>query len=218
MKGLPKEERERVKELIKGNKEREKELEQIRKMEEFYGQVAQRVGTALEDALVTTLDVAINKTEDLGEALQEIASTLLKDLGRMFLRAGIQGLGGQMGIPGFADGGYVTGPTPALIGEGGESEYVIPASKMNSAMNKYRSGARGDAVLEAGGSEDSGGVAVMEQPLNVSISGGVMQFGGEDYIRKDQLPSIIAQSSKAGEARTLARLRNNPSTRRKVGL
>ena len=208
----------RVKDLVNMRTEREKELEQVQKLKEFYGQVAQRVGTALEDALVTTLDVAINKTKDLGEALQEIASTLLKDVGRMFLRAGISGIGKQWGIPGFAEGGYVTGPTPALIGEGGESEYVIPASKMDNAMNKYRSGSRGDAVLESGGSGDSGGVAVMDQPLSVSISGGVMQFGGEEFIRKDQLPSIIAQSSKAGEARTLARLRNNPGTRRKVGL
>lgn len=33
-------------------------------------------------------------------------------------------------IPGFADGGIVTRPTLALIGEGGEREYVIPESKM----------------------------------------------------------------------------------------
>jgi hypothetical protein len=47
----------------------------------------------------------------------------------------------------FAEGGFVTGPTRALIGEGGEPEYVIPASKMGSAMARYATGARGEGVL-----------------------------------------------------------------------
>lgn len=36
------------------------------------------------------------------------------------------------GIPGLAEGGIVTGPTLAMIGEGGESEAVIPLSKLGS--------------------------------------------------------------------------------------
>jgi TP901 family phage tail tape measure protein len=42
---------------------------------------------------------------------------------------------------GYAEGGFVTGPTNAIIGEGGESEYVIPASKMqcgNVALQPWR--------------------------------------------------------------------------------
>jgi hypothetical protein len=35
------------------------------------------------------------------------------------------------GIPGLAEGGIVTGPTLAMIGEGGESEAVIPLSKLS---------------------------------------------------------------------------------------
>lgn len=34
-------------------------------------------------------------------------------------------------IPRLAEGGIVTKPTLAMIGEGGESEAVIPLSKMN---------------------------------------------------------------------------------------
>ena len=47
----------------------------------------------------------------------------------------------------FAEGGFVTGPTSAVIGEGGEPEYVIPASKMGSAMMRYATGVRGEGVL-----------------------------------------------------------------------
>ena len=38
------------------------------------------------------------------------------------------------GIPAMAEGGIVTGPTLALIGEGRESEAVIPLSKLNNMM------------------------------------------------------------------------------------
>ena len=41
---------------------------------------------------------------------------------------------GEGGIPALAEGGIVTGPTLALIGEGSESEAVIPLSKLNTMM------------------------------------------------------------------------------------
>ena len=44
-------------------------------------------------------------------------------------------VGGEGGsIPALAEGGVVTGPTLALIGEGRESEAVIPLSKLNTMM------------------------------------------------------------------------------------
>jgi len=44
-------------------------------------------------------------------------------------------VGGEGGsIPAMAEGGIVTGPTLALIGEGRESEAVIPLSKLNTMM------------------------------------------------------------------------------------
>ena len=43
--------------------------------------------------------------------------------------------------PGFAEGAVVNSPTKALIGEGGESELVLPMSKIGAAMNAvYREG------------------------------------------------------------------------------
>jgi phage-related minor tail protein len=44
-------------------------------------------------------------------------------------------IGGEGSIPAMAEGGIVTGPTLALIGEGRESEAVIPLSKLNSMMS-----------------------------------------------------------------------------------
>ena len=49
----------------------------------------------------------------------------------------------------FAKGGVVDGPTLAMVGEGGEPEYIIPASKMAAASANYLNGARGGAVIPA---------------------------------------------------------------------
>lgn len=50
-------------------------------------------------------------------------------------------VGGEGGsIPALAEGGVVTGPTLALIGEGRESEAVIPLSKLNTMMEGGGSG------------------------------------------------------------------------------
>lgn len=54
----------------------------------------------------------------------------------------------------FAEGGFVTGPTRALIGEGGEPEYVIPASKMAGAMTRYAAGIRGGGVIDGAVSDN----------------------------------------------------------------
>ena len=54
----------------------------------------------------------------------------------------------------FAEGGFVTGPTRALIGEGGEPEYVIPASKMGTALARYASGVRGNGVISGAVSDN----------------------------------------------------------------
>ena len=54
--------------------------------------------------------------------------------------------------------------------------------------------------------------------MSITINGGVTQIGNDEYIRKDQLPEIVAQASKAGEARTMRRLQMNPGARRKLGM
>ena len=36
------------------------------------------------------------------------------------------------GINFFASGGYITEPTMGMVGEGGDSEYIIPSEKMSS--------------------------------------------------------------------------------------
>jgi hypothetical protein len=50
-------------------------------------------------------------------------------------------------IPQFATGGYVTRPTLAMIGEGGEPEYVVPRSKAKSFAAAVSSGVSGEQAI-----------------------------------------------------------------------
>jgi hypothetical protein len=127
------------------------------------------------------------------------------------------------GFGAFAEGGYVTGPTNALIGEGGEPEYVIPRSKMRESMARYSRGARGSSVIpsQAGGgdSEMSGGTAVAA-PIDVRYT--VERINSVDYVTADQfqlgMQRAAQQGAAEGERRTLRSLKNSPGTRRGVGM
>ena len=66
------------------------------------------------------------------------------------------------GVKQFQYGGVVNSPTLGMIGEGGESEYIIPASKMDSAMSRYSAGVRGGSVIR-------GGSLVTKQKPEISI-------------------------------------------------
>ena len=122
----------------------------------------------------------------------------------------------------YAEGGFVTGPTNALIGEAGEPEYVIPASKMRGAMSRYAGGARGNNVIPGSGAEggtEQGGVATME-PIDVRYS--VERINSVDYVTADQfqrgMQQAAAQGAKQGEQRALSTLKQNTNVRRSVGI
>lgn len=137
---------------------------------------------------------------------------------------GAGALGGAPITPGgvFAEGGFVTGPTNALIGEGGEPEYVIPASKMRSAMGRYAAGARGSSVIPStgadGGTGQPGGIAT--SPIDVRYT--VERINSVDYVTADQfqagMQQAAAQGAQRGEQRALRSLQQSTSVRSKVGL
>ena len=121
----------------------------------------------------------------------------------------------------YAEGGFVTGPTQALIGEGGEAEYVIPASKMRSAMSRYAAGARGSAVIPAGDDTSSGGTATMA-PAAIDVRYTVERINSVDYVTADQFRAGMAQAAQQGatqgEQRTLRRLQQSRATRSRLGM
>ena len=120
----------------------------------------------------------------------------------------------------YASGGYVTRPTVGLVGEAGEDEYVIPASKMASSMQRYSAGARGEAVIPGTGSSYAGGGAGGSTTVN--YSGPILNFNSEEFVPKSAVGQIIASAAKQGasmgETRTMKSMQNNRSARARIGM
>ena len=198
------------------------------KTEVTWEQIKNTVATGLTDAVMGLID----GTKSLGESLASIA----KSIGRMFLNAAFQNLmpaslpgsvtaaeGGYWtnGIKPFASGGLVTRPTIGLVGEAGEDEYIIPASKMSGAMERYSAGARGQAVIPGGGTVASGS-GVSSTPTVVNYTGPVLSFNSEAYVPKSAIPEIINSAARRGaqegESKVFSKLKNSRSQRSRVGL
>lgn len=114
-------------------------------------------------------------------------------------------------IPRFAEGGVVSGPTLAMVGEGGEPEYIVPQSKAGKFANNWLSGVRGAAAIPRFA---EGGVVV---PGNAQVSiqtGPVTQMDGTNYVTTQDLSRAV----QSGVKQTLNLLRNDSSARRIVGM
>lgn len=112
--------------------------------------ISSGMGSTLFNALVTSTDAAEDFGQRMATAIKEVIVELTKAIARMLLlrvlfKGIFGGLTGGLGlgipsIPGLAKGGIVTGPTLAMIGEGRESEAVMPLSKLDSMMRNSGGG------------------------------------------------------------------------------
>ena len=222
---------------LRQNETLKQQVEMAEKLDEMYKQI----GSTLASSLSSALQSVINKTESLGDAVRGV----LVDIGNMLLRMGIETavkagfsaltssnsnvIQGQFSTGSmqyanlFAGGGYVNKPTNAVIGEGGQGEYVIPESKMRESMARYSRGARGASVIpesgEAGTVGGGGGTAVAA-PIDVRYT--VERINDVEYVTAAQfqagMQQAAAQGAQRGEQQTLRRLQMSGSTRRRIGL
>ena len=209
---------EKVRSILEANNALQKQVEIAEAIKGFYEQI----GATIQSGIVDGIMSAVEGSKSLSESLAGV----LRQLGGMFLNVGIGALGQQMGIPGFkpfAQGGYVSGPTPALIGEGGQGEYVIPENKMRESMARYSRGARGSAVIPetgASGTSSGGGGAAVAAPIDVRFN--VERINNVDYVTAEQFQAGMRQAAnqgaKQGEQQTLKRLQMSGSTRKRLGM
>ena len=203
-----------------------KAKEALEKEKEQRKQIADMLANETTNAIMGLID----GTKTLGQTLAGIA----KQLASMFLNKALgssgffggllntKAEGGYManGIRPFAAGGIATRPTLGLVGEAGEDEYIIPASKMAQSMQRYSAGARGESVIPGTGQSSSGGGANAQTTVN--YSGPILNFNSEEFVPKSAIGQIInsaaARGAKAGEARTLSSLQNSRSRRQGIGL
>jgi hypothetical protein len=220
----------------------------LNQITEQYGGVANAIGTAFGTAFKDIITGSVSAQQALATFFQSVADafldmaaqiiakwitmTILNTVLSLFPGGSKSGGGGGglsnlnttdfMKYSAFAEGGFVTGPTQAIVGEGGQPEYVIPASKMRESMGRYAAGARGPAVLAgSGGSNTSGGTATMA-PASIDVRYTVERINSVDYVTADQFQAgmrqAASQGAKQGERLALNNLQQNTATRRRVGI
>ena len=210
------------KELEKGTSNTEnKSVPAVNKLKEAFEGVKETIASGLHSAVMGLID----GTKSLGESLAGIA----KQIGSMMLKKAIFGAFGLQaaegayvsnGIRPFAAGGMVTKPTMGLVGEAGEDEYIIPASKMAQSMQRYSAGARGESVIPGTGQSSAGGGA--DAQTTVNYSGPILNFNSEEFVPKSAIGQIInsaaSKGAAAGESRTMSTLRNSRGARARIGM
>jgi SLT domain-containing protein len=88
-----------------------------------------------------------------------------------------------LSVPQFAEGGVVNKPTLAMVGEGGEREYIIPESKMAATAANYLNGVRGGSAIPSGNAQ-----------INVT-TGPVLQQGGQQYVTMADLEKAMRKTA-----------------------
>ena len=143
-----------------------------------------------------------NVAQQAANAAQQMQNAL--NLQAMLRNGGNQNAGPQQA---FATGGFVTGATNAVVGEGGEPEYIIPASKMDEAMSRYAQGQRGSSVIPSS----------INPQVNVT-TGPVMNMNGSNYVSQQDFMAGMQTASRRGAEMALEALQNNGSVRRMAGV
>jgi tape measure domain-containing protein len=170
--------------------------------------IAQQIAMILYGTIMKALGVSMPGGSGFNPGAPSITGNNISDFGG--------------GTPLFAEGGYVTGPTNAVVGEGGEPEYVIPESKMRESMGRYSRGSRGSSVIpaEGGGSAGAEGGVAVAAPIDVRYT--VERINSVDYVTADQFQTGMKRAALEGAQRgqqlTLSRLQQSPSTRRRIGM
>jgi TP901 family phage tail tape measure protein len=108
-------------------------------------------------------------------------------------------------IPAFAQGGVVTRPTMALLGDGGEPEYVVPKSKAAGFATRYLQG-EGRSAAGGGGSFTAPSINITTGPVQQDQTG--QRWATVEDVER------VAVATRDG---TLALLRN-PQARRALGM
>ena len=231
----------------------EDQLKAIKEQEKMYKQIGDIVKGGLVDGIQSAIRGTKSLSEALSNMLNRLSDKFMDLAANLALYGNSQGnLQSGMGIfgtifkaaipaliPGgggsttgpnvdliqqyMADGGFVNKPTSALIGEGGQGEYVIPESKMRESMARYSRGARGASVLPdagASGTTGEGGGTALAAPIDVRYT--VERINSVDYVTADQFQAGMRQAAnqgaKQGEQQTLKRLQMSSSTRKRIGM
>jgi hypothetical protein len=129
----------------------DKENKKLEDLQKSYEDFANTISQTVTGAIFSMYD-AMQEGASATEALEAMFSRLVRQLAEMAIKAaifsaimsavsggasvtgGVSFIGAFKKILGLASGGVATGPTLAMIGEGSESEAVLPLSKLGNIM------------------------------------------------------------------------------------
>jgi hypothetical protein len=121
---------------------------------------------------------------------------------------------GLLSVPRFAEGGFVTGPTLAMVGDNpGGREYVIPEGKAAGFAANYLGGARGAAAIPTTSSGATGGGPAGPVQVNLT-TGPIMQTAdGQRSVSLEEVERLVRD----GVGQTIRQLRT-PAGRYAMGV
>lgn len=204
----------------------------VKPVQNTISQMIKNIGTAFQsvkDAIIKPFEIAMQTIKGIvnsilngiGNAMRSVVSAinnLIQGANQALAKLNLPQISylPQPQIPRFAKGGVVNGPTLAMVGEGGEREYIIPESKMASASANYLSGARGGAVIPAfaNGGVVGGSIRKTGNPQINIQTGPVTQMNGANYVTTQQM----ARAVQAGVNQTLAIIGGDINIRSSLGM
>ena len=98
---------------------------------------------------------------------------------------------GNVTVPAFAQGGYVTGPTLGLVGEAGR-EYIVPESKAAGFANNIMAGRRGAAAIPSGTSSSGGSGSVQ---VNITTGPVRQDASGQRWMTIEDGERMVRQAA-----------------------
>lgn len=183
--------------------------------------VSKEIGMSKQNAdrLAGALGSGVRNANDLSGALSSVARQAAEaaaQLERIYRRQpaapaasttarAAEGAYWKGGFKAFAKGGVVSKPTFGLIGEGGESEYIVPMSKVNGFVQNWLQGRRGkDAIDLARAGEPTTFSAMASRtsvtytppaptstgPINIQ-TGPIVQMDGKRYVTLDDMEMAL---------------------------
>lgn len=167
--------------------------------------IFKRLANALKGPFVAVRNVVVNIWNGIIGFVSKVLNAFIKRVNAAIrLANNIPGVNvGQVSEVGgaqaaFAKGGVVNGPTLAMVGEGGEREYIVPESKMAKASANYLAGIRGGAVIPAfangGVVGNMGGGGAANTTVQIT-TGPVLQQDGQRYVTVGDLERALQDFS-----------------------
>jgi len=191
----------------------EKRNQQLTERRERNLQIAGSIASSIGDGLTDVFDLLLNKTNDWGAALQDIASNVLRQIANQLfqimvitpiVKAMTAGLGSMFGVS-FADGGIMTSRGPvelktyasggianspqlALFGEGRMPEAYVPLPDGRRIPVAMESGGSGGGNFTVNVNVDASGSQVSGSPSQGEQLGRAIAQAVQSEIIKQQRP------------------------------